>query len=146
MAGVVAATGTAARADNITMSGVACKNYNAAEALDIDFQDWGAQNVNTSLPRWVICPIPRSPFTSVPSPEFYADTANALGTASSCIATLYSYQGTVITTFTWTAVSPSTDEQVTFSIAPTMWDYASWRCLLPANRGGTILGAAALAP
>jgi hypothetical protein len=145
VAGVVAATGMAARADNITVSGVACKNYNAAEALDIDYQNFGVQNVNAGS-RFVICPVPRSPLNNVIPTQFYVDGFNSAGTSTSCTATLYDFSGDIITSVSFTQSTPTWDQGVTFSIAPTTWDYVSVLCLLPGNRGGTILGAASLAP
>ncbi|HEX7836018.1 MAG TPA: hypothetical protein VF469_01080 [Kofleriaceae bacterium] len=142
---MVAALGTAARADNITMSGVSCKNYNASEALDIDYRTWGVQNVNTA-PRWVICPVPRSPLTSVPPTEFYVDGSNSPGTSTSCQATLYDYQGNITATVSFIESATTWDHPVTFSVAPSMWDYVNVMCQLPGSRGGTLLGTAAVQP
>lgn len=152
VAGLVVAIGAAARADNITTSGVACKNYNASEALDIDYVDRGARNVNASS-RWVICPIPRSPFTTLPPNQFFVDGLNNPGATTSCVATLYTYSGTLVSSVSFTqsapagAVSPTPwDQAVNFSIAPVTWDYVSVRCFLPGNMAATILGTGSVQP
>ena len=146
VAGMVAALGTAARADNINTSGVACKNFNASEALDIEYVDTGVRNVNAS-PRSIICPVPRSPLSSIPAPEFYVDGTNNPGTSTTCTATLYDFQGNrvAIVSFTEGATSPW-DHSVTFGIAPSFYDYVSVRCLLPGSSAGEILGVTAVQP
>jgi len=145
VAGVVAAIGTAARADSINTSGVACKNYNAGEALDIDYQTWGVQNINAS-PRSVVCPVPRSPLTgAAPFPEFWVDGMNVAGTTTSCCAMLFDFDGTFLSSVCWSEGAASLWSQpVTFSIKPSTFHYVNLLCTLPGNRGGTILGATAV--
>lgn len=152
VAGMVASQGAEVSADNINTSGVSCRNYNASEALDIDYHDYGARNVNAS-PRWIICPAPRSPLTSIPSPEFFVDGSNSPGTSTSCIATLYTFMGNIVTTVPFTESVPASatmvtpwDHQVTFSIAPTKYDYVSVRCSLPGSGAGHIFGVTAVQP
>lgn len=144
VAGVVAVTVGAAQADNITVSGVACKNFNAGEALDIDFVSTGVQNINAS-PRSVVCPVPRSPLTGAPVTQFFVDGANVAGTTTSCCAALYDFHGNAISTVCFAEGStPTWDHAVNFSVAPGTWDYVSLVCTLPGSRGGTILGAASV--
>jgi hypothetical protein len=152
VAGVLASLGTPASADNINTSGVACKNYNASEALDIDYHDYGVRNLNAS-PRWVTCPAPRSPLISIPVTGFYVDGSNSPGTSTSCVASLYTYQGTIVTTVLFTESVPGSassvtpwSHPVTFSIAPAHFDYVSVRCILPGSGASHILGVTAVQP
>jgi hypothetical protein len=150
VASIVAAFGTVADADNITLSGVACRNYNPNEAADIDYAGFGtglgAQNINNSSPRFVICPVPRSPLTGNPPTQLYIDGSNSNGSTTSCTAMLLDYTGNFRATVSFTegATSPW-DHAVTFNVAPMLWDYIAVLCQLPVSRTGTLFGVASVA-
>ena len=78
-----------ARAESLNTAGTVCRNYNAREALDIDFLQDGARYINDS-PRPVICPIPRPSQVAggnvgdeVPPVSFFIDGWNAPNTSTS---------------------------------------------------------------
>ena len=148
---VLASFGASAHADNINTSGVSCRNYNASEALDIDYLTNGVRNLNASS-RFVICPVPRSPLTGTPTPTFYVDGSNNPGTSTTCTVTVYNFLGTFVSSQSFTQSVPSTgttlnwDQPVTFPTPPSTFDYVSLLCFIPANGGGLIHGATAVQP
>jgi hypothetical protein len=143
--------GAAADADNINTNGVVCQNYNASQALDIDYLPNGVRNVNAS-PRFVICAVPRSPLTTNPSPTFYVDGENAPGTSTSCTVFVYNYLGTFVSSQSFTRTVPSTgttldwDQPVVLPSPPSTFDYVSLLCSIPGNRGGLIRGVTVVQP
>jgi len=146
-AGTLATITATASADNINTSGVLCQNFNAREALDIDYISSGVRNL-AAAPRLVICAMPRSPLAATPFRTFYVDGQNNAGTATSCTITVYSYQGIIQSTqsFTESAGPAPWDHGVTMPVVPGTFDYASLLCSLPANAGGTLFGVTAIQP
>lgn len=148
---VLASFGASAHADNINTSGVACRNYNASEALDIDYLFNGARNLNAS-PRSVICPISRSPLTGTPSPTFWVFGSNNPGTATSCTVYVHDYLGTLISLQSFTQSVPASGttlnwfQAVTFPTLPAAFDFATMLCTIPASAGGVIHGVTAVQP
>lgn len=139
-----------AEAQNLNTSGTACRNYNASEALDVDYFTNAARNINPS-PRSLICPIPRSPLTAQPFPAFYIDGHNAPNTSTSCTVTVYNYTGAGLASFFFTQTAGATpldwDQPVNFTLAqlPT-FAYASVLCTVPGGGNGLIYGMTAIQP
>jgi hypothetical protein len=148
---VLASLGATAHADNINTSGVICQNYNAAEALDIDYFTNGVRNINASS-RFVICSVPRSPLTGTPSPTFYVDGENLPGTTTTCTLNVYNFLGTFVSSQSFTKSVPAGgatldwDQPVTFPTPPSTFDYVSLLCFLPGSGGGLIHGVTAVQP
>jgi hypothetical protein len=92
LVGILASFGVTAYADNINTSGVVCQNFNAAQALDIDYLTNGVRNLNAAA-RSVICSLPRSPLAASAIPEFFVDGQNNTGTSTSCTLTVYDFLG-----------------------------------------------------
>src|ERR1700748_3129735 len=89
-AGTLASFGGLAHADNINTSGVLCQNFNAAQALDIDYLTNSVRNIATT-PRSVICSVPRSPLAAGALPEFFIDGQNSANTTTSCTLSVYTF-------------------------------------------------------
>jgi hypothetical protein len=93
LCGVLPSVGSIADADNINTSGAVCQNFNASEALDIDYLSNGVRNVNAN-DRKVICALPRSPDTLGPFGQIIIDGHNTPGTCTHCVVTAYDGLGT----------------------------------------------------
>jgi len=153
LVGTLASLGAAAHAGNINTSGVICQNYNAAQALDIDYFTDAVRNINPA-PRPVICSIPRSPLPAGFTPRFFIDGHNDAGTCTPCTVTLYNFDGAPAGSQTLTncapAAGPSNWSQfVNFAaIVPPdeFYNYASVMCTLPGNGAGLVYGATAIQP
>jgi hypothetical protein len=149
IAGTLASLMATANADNINTSGVLCQNFNASQALDIDYLSTGVRNLATSA-RSVICAIPRSPLAATPLTTFFVDGQNNPGTSTSCTVTVYSYFGTIRSTQSFTEIGEASgrtwDHFVTMSPQPSTFDYASVVCTLPASAGGRLFGVIAVQP
>ena len=145
LAGALASFGVAAHADNINTSGVVCQNYNAGQALDIDYVTNGARNLNAAA-RPVVCSLPRSPLAAGAIPEFFVDGQNNTGASTSCTLTVYDFLGTFKQSQSFTESAPATgprnwDHLVQFAAnAVTTFDYVSVLCTLPGNANGLIHG------
>lgn len=126
-----------AYAVNANHSGTVCKNYNAAQATDIDYLTNGTRNLNASS-RYVICPITRSP-TSTNQVSVYVDGFAASGKTISCTLYSYDYNGTFIGSQSFPTPRTGTFDQY-LSVAGRYWSNASVLCLLPASAGGIIYG------
>jgi hypothetical protein len=139
LAGALASLGAAAHADNINTSGTLCQNFNAAQALDIDYVSTGVRNLNASA-RSVICAIPRSPLQAGATPEFFVDGTNTGTNTTSCTLFTYSFGGTVTQSFSFSRTG-TYDQAVLFAVNGVgFFDYASLLCSLPASAGGTLFG------
>ncbi len=159
VAGIVASIAVTAHAGgNINTSGVVCRNFVAAEALDIDYQTFGVQDANAAARR-VICSVPRSPLSAGSIAQFYVDGHNNANTCTTCTLTVYPYNpGNPATgvsqsqTFSNCASASGPlewDQLVTFtSVMPPadIYEYASLLCIIPGNHNGTLYGVTALQP
>lgn len=139
LAGVLALTGGAARADSttITSHGAICHNYNAWEVQDIDYVLGGVHNLASSS-RKVICPAPRSP-TGVPTSKFIVSGNNYDGTSTPCTVYAFDGEGSLKTTQSfvlsgWKSVGIAD----LGSLSPT--DFVMVLCTLPPNGDGLIRG------
>jgi hypothetical protein len=145
--GALASIGSIAGADNITASGTACQNYNAAEALDIDYVPNGVRNINAS-PRWVVCSIPRSPLTAGASAVFYVDGHNNPGTSTTCWFYVHDYSGNQKQAIPFTPIPDAQgnwDYKQSFPAGVVQqYDYTSVLCQLPGNYNGLLYGAASV--
>jgi hypothetical protein len=144
VAGALAVSGSAAHADNINSSGVLCQNFNASEALDIDYLTTSVRDINASA-RSVICSIPRSPLATGATPEFFVDGSNSANTSTTCTVTTYSFLGTVTQSLTFTEAGGTAgrtwDHFVTFPVNGVgTFDYASVLCTIPGSGQGLIFG------
>lgn len=138
-AGALASLGAAAHADNINTSATLCQNFNAAQALDIDYVVNGVRNLNAS-PRSVICAIPRSPLQPGATPLFFVDGTNTGTNATSCTLSIYTFGGVVTQSFFFSRTG-TYDQPVSFAVNGVgTFDYASLLCTLPGSVGGTLFG------
>lgn len=144
VAGALAASGSVAHADNINTSGVLCQNFNASEALDIDYFTNAVRDINAAG-RSIICSMPRSPLAAGAIPEFFVDGQNSPNTSTTCTVTTYSFLGTVTNSLTFTesatTVTRQWDHLVQFA-ANTVgtFDYASVLCFIPGSGQGLLFG------
>ncbi|MFD1295529.1 hypothetical protein ACFQ4Q_02650 [Lysobacter gummosus] len=137
----VPASAYAATAQNINISGTACKNYNASEALDIDYLTSGVRNLNAS-PRSVVCPIARHPVTG-PGQAYYVDGSNYAGASTTCTVSAYDYNGTYLSSTSFTR-SDATYSNYTSLPTVSYWGYTSVLCTLPGGANGVLFGASAI--
>jgi len=150
LTGVVGALGASVEAGNFNTSGVVCQNYNAAEALDVDYLTSGVRNINPA-PRPVICSIPRAPLPSTARGTFYIDGYNYGGTSTSCTVYVTTYYGNPVASLSFTETGAtagrSWDHYVSFDPGVvSTYDYVSAVCTIPGNAGGLIYGAIAMQP
>jgi hypothetical protein len=154
LTGVLVSIGASAHAGNINTSGVICQNFNAAQALDIDYFTNGVRNINIA-PRSVICSVPRSPLPANAHLQFFVDGHNNPGTSTSCTVAVYDFLGAGLMTQSFTITMPSTapppsldwDQLVSFPTITSpgdMFDYVSVLCTLPGSGAGLIHGVTAV--
>lgn len=125
----LASLGTTAAADQINTSGTVCQNFNASQALDIDYLANGVRNINPAA-RPVICSIPRSPLPPGRAARFDVDGVNAAGTTTLCTVTIGGH-----------SVTFSMPGSATFPAnMVAAFDYASALCTLPGNAGTVVFG------
>lgn len=132
---------TPASAANLHTHAAACHNYNAAEALDIDYMPSAVRN-NASQPRQIICPIVRSPLQpNAPYALFYVEGGNTSGTSTPCALYSHDYDGRLLGSTSFTGTTTNFDQQLSLPAAQApVWAFVSMICLLPANGKGTIRG------
>lgn len=139
------AVGTMAHADNINTSGVLCQNYNAEEALDIDYVPNAVRNVATSA-RSIICSVPRSPLVpGSTSGSLAIDGWNNTNTSTSCTVFAVSNTGGTLgsQSFTETATTSPRPWRHTVSLTSTQLratGYVSVLCTIPGHATGEITG------
>lgn len=122
---------TNAYAVNSNINGTVCKNYNAAQALDIDYFGYGTRNVNADV-RQVICPIVRSP-TSTNNVELWVYSTLLAGASGSCLLLSYDFDGSLLGSLPFSMGGPA---HVT--VPGTFWSTASVLCYLPGGGRGII--------
>ncbi|HTE56766.1 MAG TPA: hypothetical protein VK698_38195 [Kofleriaceae bacterium] len=139
--GSAAVDAGAAASQNINTHGATCKNYNAAQALDIDYLSYGVRNVSTGS-RPVICSVERHPVTGA-TQAFYVDGTNSAGQATVCTLTSYNYSGVYQSSVSFSESIANYDHYATL---PTIgyYDYVSLVCTLPPSGLGTLRGVVAL--
>ena len=144
----LAAIGASAYAVNIDTNGVICQNFNAAEALDIDYLSSGVRNL-ASAARQVICSVPRSPLADAStSGRFAVDGRNNAGTTTTCSVIATNGDGSFLGSQSFTetnALSSVWRHIVSLPSAqlPTS-GYVSLLCTIPPSAGGVITGVTAL--
>jgi len=144
--GALASIGNPAVADNINTSGTNCQNYNAGQALDIDYLTTGVRNIN-AYPRPVICSVPRSPLPPVARAGFWVNGNNSADTTTYCTVFVTSYLGRPVASMSLTGTAGDWDRFVEFGAdVVTMFDYVSMLCTLPGNAAGQIYGITARQP
>ena len=150
--GALVPLGATAQAGNINTSGTICQNFNAAQALDIDYFTTAVRNVNAAA-RPVVCSVPRSPLPTGTTPQFFVDGHNNASTCTTCTLTMYRFTGVIAATQSFTQCAPATgattwDHLVSFPSlpGPDTFDYASLLCTLPANGAGLLYGVTTAQP
>jgi hypothetical protein len=120
-------------ATNVDHAATICKNWNAAEATDIDYLPYGVRNVNANT-RYVVCPIVRSdPGTSVKLNVFVD------GYASPGVVYCTLYSATPEGDFNGQSTGPMTGAfHPLMTVQENAWMTASVLCALPGNTGGMI--------
>lgn len=143
-AGLLAATASidarAATSQNISTHGSACRNYNASQALDIDYFTTGVRNINADV-RPVICPITTHPVTG-PGQNFYVDGTNYNGATTTCTLYAFNYSGGLLSSVTF--VVGSTYDYYASLPSVTYWGYTSMLCSLPGSGNGVLFGVIAI--
>jgi hypothetical protein len=142
----LASFGAVANADNINTSGTACRSFFPSQALDIGYWEQAVLNLS-SAPRTVICPVPRSSNLPNFAATFFVDGHSDAELTTHCFFYVHNEKGQLIAAQEF--ISPplvqtgAWEKAVVF--APnlvTRWDYASLKCILPANQTVRILGIA----
>lgn len=136
LAGAYAEPARAATSQNVSNHGSACRNYNASEALDIDYLTSGARNINASS-RTVICPVARHPVTG-PAQGIYIDGSNTSGAAVYCGVYAYEYNGTLLSSTSTTLPGYASLPTVSY------WGHVSVLCTLPGSGGAVVYGITAV--
>jgi hypothetical protein len=144
-AAVVISASAPVEAANINTSGTACQNYNAAEVVDIDYLAYGVRNLNSSLFRYVICAVARSPLLAgATSGNFYVDATLAGNTKMTCTLFSHNFEGDQLDSKPVVMDNSSNpnlkDFDVPVTLALDMYAYTSLLCPLPANRSNVLLG------
>ena len=124
-----------AHAANAKHSGTICKNYDASQALDIDYLASGTRNLNASA-RYVICPLVAAATTNS-STKVHVDGFAASGQTIFC--TLYSYdnQGHFLGFQSFPSAQTGTFD-VKLSVSSNSSSALSVLCLLPPSAQGII--------
>jgi hypothetical protein len=123
-----------AHAANANHSGTICKNYDAGEALDIDYLPGGTRNLNANS-RYVICPLVIAATTNS-STKVHVDGYAVAGQTIYC--TLYSYdnQGNFLGSQSSSAQTGTFD--VKLKVSTNSSSALSVLCLLPPSAQGVI--------
>jgi hypothetical protein len=120
-------------------SGTVCRNYNAAEAKDIDSLPSGTRNLNTSS-RFVICPVVRLPDDSdggsIAIVSVYLDGYAASGRTISCTLNSYDYNGSFLGATS--AYSLTGRFEAFLKATAGYWSSANVLCLLPPSGTGIL--------
>jgi hypothetical protein len=124
-----------AHAANANHSGTICKNYNAAEALDIDYLTGGTRNLN-AVSRYVICPLVTAASKNA-STKVHVDGFASSGQTIFC--TLYSYdnQGRFQGSKSFSSAKTGAFD-VQLSVPSNSASALSVLCLLPPSTQGII--------
>jgi hypothetical protein len=123
-----------AHAVNANHSGTVCKNYNAAEATDIDYLTSGTRNLNANT-RYVICPLVNSPTGS--AINVYVDGYAASGRTISCTLYSYNYLGSYLGSQSFPSARTGKFD-VYLSVPTNYWGGSSVLCALPPSGSGVI--------
>jgi len=124
-----------AYAVNANHSGTVCRNYNAGEALDIDYFYYGTRNIS-STGKYVVCPIVRAPNAA----SGYIDGRIYDGETIYCTVYSVNYTGAYLGSTSFSVTGPTTFDRY-FSFPSTQvsyWGNMSALCYLPGNGQGVI--------
>jgi hypothetical protein len=124
-----------AHAANANHSGTICKNYDAAEALDIDYLTSGTRNLNAS-PRYVICPLVAAA-TSNSTTKVHVDGVAYPGQTIFCTLTSFDNQGHFLGSKSFPSAQTGTFD-VKLSVPSNSSSALSVLCLLPPSGQGVI--------
>jgi len=152
VAGTVVPFSDTANADNLNTSGVICQNFNASQALDIDYFTNAVRNINAAA-RPVICSVPRSPLPLNVIPQYFVDGRNNANTCTACTVTMYRFTGAIAATQSFNQCAPAAApltwrRVVAFPTlpGPDTFEYASVLCTLPGAGAGLLYGVTAVQP
>lgn len=120
---------------DLNIPGSACRNFNAAEATDIDYFGIGVRNVNAST-RTVVCPVVRSP-TSNNTVSVYVDGRSSSDTSISCVLSSFDFDDTFLGSQTFPAPRTGTFDQA-LNVPGSFWSNANVICDLPGRLEGLI--------
>ena len=128
-----------AQAVNANHSGTICKNYNAGDVGDIDYVTSGTRNLNAN-PRFVICPLVRSPTTDS-SIAAYVDGNHFGVQTTSCTLYSYNYTGAFLGSTSFTRNQSGAWDQFVSLPAPQAPFYGSLAvlCTIPGSANGVLL-------
>lgn len=141
LASAVSVDARAATSQNIATHGSACRNYNASQALDIDYFTFGVRAISADA-RSVICPITTHPVTG-PTQNFYVDGSNANGATTTCTLYAYSFSGTFLSSVSFSR-SDATYDHLASLPSVSYWGYTSMLCSLPGSGNGVLFGVIAI--
>jgi len=131
----------AATSQNLNTHGSTCKNFNAAQALDIDYLTSGVRTI-AGAARPVICAVERHPVNG-PSQSFFVDGSNSGGASTSCTLSSFSNAGVFRDSESFTSGAATYDQFVTLDPVD-LFDYVSLLCTLPSNARGVLFGVTAI--
>jgi hypothetical protein len=127
---------TTAHAANGNHSGTICKNYNAGQALDIDYLANGTRNLASS-PRFVICPLVTAGTGSL-NTNLFVDGYAAPGQTIFCTVYSYSYKGAFLGSKSFPSAMTGTFDVYLSVPDGTVWGGLSVLCELPPSGQGVI--------
>jgi hypothetical protein len=135
--GVSASVGVSSKvyAVNLNIPGSACRNFNAAEATDIDYFGIGVRNVNAST-RTVVCPVVRSP-TSTNTVSVFVDGMASSNTTISCALSSFNFDDTFLGSQSFPAPLTGRFDQA-LNVPGAFWSNAIVICDLPGRENGSI--------
>ncbi|MET3135053.1 hypothetical protein AAKU55_005356 [Oxalobacteraceae bacterium GrIS 1.11] len=130
-----------AHATDANHSGTICKNYNAGQALDIDYLPNGTRNSNAGA-RYVICPIVRAPTANNSASVWVGGTHSNNTVSTSCTLYSYGFLPNTLRGFASFTVSATAGDWERFLSLPVAnyWDNLSLLCYIPGSYAGVITG------
>jgi hypothetical protein len=128
---------------NINTSGTACKGYGSHNSTDFVIFSDGIRNATTT-PRYVICPVIRSPLSGTAGGGFYVSGANNTGQSTNCTLYSWEYNGTFRGAKSFQSSAPRYDQYLSFTnVELSFGAFTSLMCYMPPNSAGVLRGAAA---
>jgi hypothetical protein len=138
---LVLLTGAAGNATQTNVSGTVCTNFNASQALDIDYFTSGVRNINAAS-RPVVCAVPRNPLPAgATTGTFFVDGSNSGGQTTSGSINSFNFTGAFLGSQSFSSAGTTYDIFLSFPAAqlPT-FAYVSTFVTLPASGQGVFFG------
>jgi hypothetical protein len=145
LTGVLGLSGLAskAHAELTDMSGTICRNYNAAEVLDIDYLGWGVRNLNAN-PRYVICPVVILSLGLNPTLiQLFVQGETFSGATITCTLSTFDHDGTYLGSDSFLAPRSGSFSQY-LSTSATQLSSSTVLCSLPGSAQGLIVNITAV--